>query len=157
MIFGLYQQFDYLENLVYKLAANGAGAGLQMFFPFDDLGVLELRGHFYGVVLGVLDSRYSRWEIDNYDTKDTGWSYKLGLTYLCDYFSLNLSYIHYWLRVLDGSGWTDIVDIFSSTIETPLTQDTGLGLEFRYYSRWASDGYDSAWAWSIKAFLTFKL
>jgi hypothetical protein len=157
MLLGLYQQFDYLENLVYKLAANGAGAGLQMFFPFGGFGSLEFKGQFYGVALGVLDSRYSRWGINNYDTKDAGWAYKLGLAYTCDYFSLSAQYIYYWLHVLDGSGWTDVVDIFSSTLEAPLTRDTGLGLEFRYYNRWASDGYDSAWAWSLRAFVTHKL
>ncbi|MDR1625830.1 MAG: DUF3943 domain-containing protein, partial [Spirochaetia bacterium] len=156
MLLGLYQQFDYLENLVYKFAANGAGAGLQMLVPFDGLGALEFKGQLYGVVLGIMDSRYSHWEINNYDTKDTGWAYKLGLSYACDYFSLSLHYMYYWLRVLDGSGWTDTVDIFTSTLEAPLAQDTGLGLELRYYNRWASDGYDSAWAWSLKAFLAYK-
>jgi hypothetical protein len=157
MLIGLYQQFDYMENLVYKLAANGAGAGLQMFFPLDENASLELDGKFYGVVLGILDSRYSRWEIDNYDTKDTGWACKLGISYLCDYFSLSLGYIYYRLYVLDGSGWIDTVNIFTSTLEAPLTRDTGLGLEFRYYNRWASDAYDSAWAWSLKTFFTYKL
>jgi hypothetical protein len=157
MVAGLYQQFDYLENLVYKLAANGAGAGLQIFFPTSISSAFEFSGQFYGVVMGILDSRYSRWGIDNYDTKDTGWACKLGLSYSCDYFSLNLHYIYYRLHVLDGSGWMDTINILTSTLEAPLTRNTGLGLEFRYYDRWATDGYDSAWAWSLKTFITYKL
>jgi hypothetical protein len=156
-VLGLYQQFDYLESLVYKLAANGAGTGFTMRIPTGSLGSVELYSHLYGI-FGVMDSRYSRWEIDNYDTKGFGWSYKAGLKYLHEgYFSLSLNYFYYWLHVLDGADWTNTVHIFTSTFEAYVAKDTSLGLELRYYNRWSDAGYDTAWAWSLKTYIAYKL
>ncbi|MDR1932773.1 MAG: DUF3943 domain-containing protein [Spirochaetales bacterium] len=157
-VLGLYQQFDYLENLVYKLASNGAGPGFDLRLPFGERSSVELNSYFYGMILGVMDSRYSHWEIDNYDTKGTGWSYKAGLKYLCEgYFSLSLNYFYYRMWVLDGADWTNTVHIFTSTLEAYTAPDTSIGLELRYYQRWSDAGYDNAWAWSLKTYIAYKL
>jgi hypothetical protein len=157
-ILGLYQQFDYLENLVYKFSANGMGAGYQMRIPFAQDSAITLNAYFYGVVLGILDSRYSRWEINNRDAKGAGWSYKLGLRYLIEgRLSLSLDYYYYWLHILDGADWKDIVRIFTSSLEVPLEEGASIGFEARCYNRWSDAGYDNAWAWSFKTYIAFHL
>ena len=164
IILGLYQQFDYLENLMtHKLAANGGGAGTQVYMPFMEKSSITLNAHFYGLAMAIVDSRATRWEFNRDvgfgdDSKGVGWSCKLGLLYNCgDYFIVSLTYHHYWIDAFHGSDKKNTVDIFMSNLEIPITEVTRFGLEARGYKRWSDIEINRSWSWSFKTYVSFKL
>ena len=164
VIMGLYQQFDYLETLQrQKLAANGAGAGTSAYIPFGESSSIAFKAQFYALLLGLVDSRYTRRVYDRTisrgdDSKGPGWSCKTGITYTYgDCFSLSLAWYYYWIEVWDGADRRNSVNIFTSTLEVPLTENLSAGLEGRYYRRWSDVEMNKSWSWNLKAFVSYKL
>ncbi|MDR2588656.1 MAG: DUF3943 domain-containing protein [Spirochaetales bacterium] len=157
-VVGFFQQFDYLENLVYKMSANGAGAGLMLNLPFAGKRVIEASSLFYGIVIGALDSRYTRQASGNYSVMGPGYSVKLGLAYReLRHFSIQANYYYYWIRSLNVPDRENTVEILTVTGEINLAEDTSLGLEFQGYERWSDAQEDKAWAWSLRTYLSWKL
>jgi hypothetical protein len=157
-LLGLFQQFDYLENLVYKLASNGAGPGFQLSILFPSGSSLEFLSHFYGVVLGVVDSRYSRRGSGLYHSMGPGASLKVGLKYYAPkHFSLGVNFNSYWFYTESGDDKDNTVDILTVSGEVPLGDDLNLGVEFHLYRRWSDAGVDNATARGFRAYLAYKL
>jgi hypothetical protein len=157
-LLGFFQQFDYLENLVYKLASNGAGPGFQLSVPFSSGSSLEFLSHFYGVFLGVVDSRYSRRAENLYHSMGPGASLRAGLKYHDPrHFTLGADFYFYWFHTESGSDKENTVQILTVTGEIPLRDDLNFGLEFHLYGRWSDAGADNAAARRLRAYLAYKL
>ena len=155
---GLFQHFDYLENFIYKFASNGAGVGLQTLIPFTPERSLELILHAYGIVLGGVESRYSRRLTGRYYSLGPGAALKTGVKYT-DTSLLNLSffYYQYWFYTSSGSDSQNTVGILSAAAEVPVTDDLSLGAEIHMYDRWSDAGVDTARTEGFRVFLGYKL
>ncbi len=155
---GFFQHFDYLENYEYKFAANGAGAGFELDFPFLDDHAVDLRLHLYGIALGGVDSRYSN-SITGRDYSlgpGGGFKSELRYTYL-PLFSLAVKYNFYWFHTSSGSDTENAVSFFSALAEVPVKDDLTVGVEFHMYDRWSDAGYDSAHSFGLRSYLAFAL
>ena len=157
-VIGFYQHFDYLENFVYKFAANGAGVGIQLHYPFLERRTVEFMLHFYGIALGGVDSRFSRASSGREYSLGPGAGMKTGF-FLEDGDVGNLSvlYSRYWFSTASGSDNQNIVGIFSAAAEHVIKHDLRLGVEFLVYDRWSNAVVDNSSTFGFRTYLVYDL
>ena len=157
-VIGFYQHFDYLENFVYKFAANGAGVGVQLHYPFLEKRTVEFMLHLYGIALGGVDSRYSQESSGREYSLGPGAGLKTGF-FLEDGEVGNLSvlYSRYWFYTASGSDSQNIVGIFSAVAEHFIKNDLRLGVEFLIYDRWSNAIVDNSSTYGFRTYLVYDL
>ena len=155
-IAGIYQHFDYLQNFVYKFASNGIGIGTEM-RPMQRMELFELQVHFYGIVLGALDSQYTHDTQGGEYIFGSGAAAKLGVQFIFDEFSSSVFYYKYWFYTVRGADSHNTVGIFSFSVEHSLKQDLRIGAELHVYDRWSNVGVDNSRRVGARTYLAHTL
>jgi len=157
-VIGFYQHFDYLENVVYKFAANGAGVGTQLLFPFCDTMSIELHLHLYGIALGGVDSDYSHSRTGRDYSLGPGAGLKTGLEYsLNSLLNFSVFFHQYWFYTLSGSDDQNTVGMFSAAVEGAIKADLKVGLEYHTYTRWSDAGVDDSSTYGLRVYIAYVL
>ncbi|MFQ3620240.1 MAG: DUF3943 domain-containing protein [Spirochaetales bacterium] len=155
-IMGIYQHFDYLQNFVYSFSSNGFGVGLEA-KPLGNKEYLEFKAHLYGIVLGGLDSSYTKYSQKGEYVLGSGAAGKLGFMFTWADFYSSIFYYKYWFHTIRGVASHNTVGIFSISLEHTLKIDFRIGAEIHIYDRWSSIGMDNASRFGARTYLAHTL
>jgi len=125
--------------------------------PFRDLEHMELKVHLYGIVLGGLDSPFTRYVQKGEYIFGSGAAGKIGLVFSWEDFSSSLFYYKYWFHTLRGVDSDNLVGIFSFSVEYTLRKDFRVGAEMHVYDRWSSVGMDNTSRFGARTYLSHAL
>ena len=157
-VVGVFQHFDYLENFVYKFAANGVGGGIQFSIPLGPRFSVEFGTHLSGIALGGVDSAYSQ------DLE--GRAYSLGPGFSTKS-SLSLSWRgawaasflanRYFFRTVSGADDRNYVGMLSASAEVFVTDELRIGSALQFYDRVSDADIDTASTFACRIYLVRAL
>lgn len=132
---GLFQQYDFFDNSVYKVGGISFGAGLLSRFPMSVKNSSILTSlHLNIMPLGAANSVYSA-----YGEKEYNFSSGLNLNFESflnfDWGLMGLNYKIYWLHTVIGAPSDEFVGILRPRLEVGLFNHLNIGTEFLFYHR----------------------
>jgi hypothetical protein len=140
-VLGIFQSFDFINNKIYKLAANNLGLGLLM--------RQKLKSHFIwdntlipsAIVLGGINSIYAYQVNRNYNL-GPGINIKYVSNLRIDQrINFYLKYYYFLIFPLSGPDGQDHVDIFRIGLKARINDFSAIGFENIQYDRWSRYKY----------------
>lgn len=134
LILGVFQDFDFFNNSIYKLGAQSAGIGLIVNAPISKHISFSANVHNNFIILSALNSIYRGGENRDYD-------FLMGDKVLAEGIldigpvSLQLEYKLYWMKSLDGIIGTHTLGFLNPKLFLKVYKGFGAGAEFIYYHR----------------------
>ncbi len=134
---GLFKNFNFLNNRVYKISSSSVGGGLLTRHTFGNRSKWDNKLVTSVIVMGGLNSLYALEVGRDYDL-GPGISVKYESIYtIRQMVNFYLRYKHYWIHPLSGAKGNEYVDILMLGARLFLGQRQGLSLEFIKYDRWS--------------------
>ena len=134
---GLFKNFNFLNNRVYKISSSSVGGGLLTRHTFGNRSKWDNKLVTSVIVMGGLNSLYALEVGRDYDL-GPGISVKYESIYsIRQMVNFYLRYKHYWIHPLSGAKGNEYVDILMLGARLFLGQRQGLRLEFIKYDRWS--------------------
>lgn len=133
LVIGLFQDFDFYNNSIYKLGAQSAGPGIIMKIPVTGKINFAANVHTNFIVLSALNSIY-RGENRDYD-------FLMGSKILTEGildvgpFSLQLEYKFYWMKSINGIEGRHTMGILNPKLFFNIYKGFGAGAEYLFYHR----------------------
>ena len=134
LILGVFQDFDFFNNPIYKLGAQSAGLGLIVHAPISKHFNFSANVHNNLIILSALNSIYRGGENRDYD-------FLMGDKVLAEAildagpFSLQLEYKFYWMKSVDGIIGKHTMGSLNPKLFIKVYKGLGAGAEFIYYHR----------------------
>ena len=135
-IFGLYKEFDYLENNVYKFSATSLAAEITNKTISSNGISLQSSVGLSTVFMGGSNSIYS---------SEVGKKYNLGPglgmrilmnLQLTNSLSINFKYKQYWIHILNGLSGNEFIGLFNLNFNYRILQNNSVGLSVIFYERY---------------------
>lgn len=134
LIFGIFQDFDFYSNSIYKLGSQSAGLGLIINTPLGKNISFSANIHNNLIILSALNSIYRGGELRDYD-------FLMGDKVLAEGildagpFSLQLEYKFYWMKSVNGIDGKHTMGFLNPKLFVKVFKGFGAGAEFIYYHR----------------------
>lgn len=133
LIIGIFQDFDFYNNSIYKLGSQSLGPGMILKVPVKEKINFAANVHTNFIVLSALNSIY-RGENRDYD-------FLMGAKILSEGifdigpFSLQLEYKFYWMKSINGIEGKHTMGILNPKLFIKLYKGFGAGTEYLFYHR----------------------
>lgn len=133
LVLGLFQDFDFYNNSIYKLGAQSAGPGIILKIPVTKKINFAANVHTNFIILSALNSIY-RGENRDYD-------FLMGSKILTEGildvgpFSLQLEYKFYWMKSINGIDGKHTMGILNPKLLFNIYKGLGAGAEYLFYHR----------------------
>ncbi|MBI5403989.1 MAG: DUF3943 domain-containing protein [Ignavibacteriae bacterium] len=133
LVLGLFQDFDFYNNSIYKLGAQSAGPGIIMKIPVTKKINFAANVHANLIILSALNSIY-RGENRDYD-------FLMGSKILTEGildvgpFSLQIEYKFYWMKSINGIEGKHTMGILNPKLFLNIYKGLGAGAEYLFYHR----------------------
>ncbi|EHO41552.1 hypothetical protein Calab_1938 [Caldithrix abyssi DSM 13497] len=134
---GLFKNFSFLNNRVYKISSSSVGGALLTRHTFADRSAWNNTLIVSAIVMGGVNSLYAM-EVGRDYNLGPGMSVKYESFYsIRQSVQFYLRYKHYWIHPLSGAKGNEYVDILMMGARVFLSQRQSLNLEFIEYDRWS--------------------
>lgn len=134
LIFGVFQDFDFYSNSIYKLGAQSTGVGLIINIPLGRYVNFSANVHNNLIVLSALNSIYRGGELRDYDFLMGNKTLTEGIFDIGP-FSLQLEYKFYWMKSVNGIDGKHTMGFLNPKLFVKVYKGFGAGAEFIYYHR----------------------
>jgi hypothetical protein len=137
-IFGVFTDFDYLHNAVYKLSATSVGPKMINMYRLMRSVDLFTTASLTGIILGGSNSLHAQEEL--------GRDYNLGpglntevetAVSAVDIGSVYMRWRHYWIHTLHGADGDELLLFFTVGTSINVFSNMKINLEYLQYNRWA--------------------
>ncbi len=134
---GLYQQFAYLNNSLFKLSASSVGYGLKNRFNLGKKSHLIYRNFFYGIILGGSNSSYPKLAgIDLEYNLGPGVSYQTGLELSTGSgIEIAAQFMGYWFKSIHGAEGEELVSYANAGLKVPIYGMLHYSVSYINYNR----------------------
>lgn len=133
---GLYKEFDYLENLVYKFTATSLAGELTNKTIFSKTSSLQISVALSGIFLGGTNSIYSKEVLMNYNL-GPGLGIRIMLdAQLSEVLTLNFKYKQFWIYIVNGLSGNEFIGLFDIEMNYKIFKNNSLGLSLVLYERY---------------------
>jgi hypothetical protein len=133
---GLYKEFDYLENIVYKFTATSLAGELTNKTMFSKTSSLQSSVALSGIFLGGTNSIYSKEVLMNYNL-GPGLGMRIMLdAQLSDALTLNFKYKQFWIYIVNGLSGNEFIGLFNIEMNYKIFKNNSLGLSLVLYERY---------------------
>lgn len=135
-IFGLYKEFDYLENIIYKFTATSLAAELSNKKIFSNNSYLQSSIGLSAIFMGGTNSIYSKEVLMNYNL-GPGLGVRLSAELeLSKSLSINFKYKQYWIYVVNGVSSNEFIGLFNLGLNYSIHKNYSLGFNLVLYERY---------------------
>ncbi len=136
-IIGLFKNFNFLNNRLYKISASSVGIGFISDYLINDKISYSNSLIASFIVMGGINSLYAQEVGRNYNL-GPGASGKLESSFnIKNIVTFYLRYKHYWLHPLSGAKGNEFVDILLLGTRINMTSIHAVSFEFIEYDRWS--------------------
>lgn len=140
-IIGLYNEFDFFINDVYKLTAASLAGQLINRITLSNSLMMENNLSLSAILIGGTNSQYAVEEGKEY-ILGPGGSGSVGIKFLFENFGEVFSnYKRYWIHTLSGAEGEEFVGLLNIGINYQLLENSYLGLEYLLYERYGDYKY----------------
>lgn len=135
-IFGLYKEFDYLENIIYKFTATSLAAELTNKKVFTKSSYLQSSIGLSAIFMGGTNSIYSKEVLMNYNL-GPGLGFRVSAELeLSKSLSVNFKYKQYWIYVVNGVSSNEFIGLFNLGINYSILKNNSVGFNVVLYERY---------------------
>lgn len=135
-IFGLYKEFDYLENIMYKFTATSLAAELTNKKIFSNNSYLQSSIGLSAIFMGGTNSIYSKEVLMNYNL-GPGLGVRLSAELeLSKSLSINFKYKQYWIYVVNGLSSNEFIGLLNLGVNYSILKNNSLGFNILLYERY---------------------
>lgn len=142
ILIGLFQQFDYFNNVGYELFGQSLGPGIMYKFPTNPAVDFQTSLHFTGIILGGNSNVKEAFKYEADGTAYRDYNFSIGYTTkfetllnLKSKAYLFLGLYNFMFFTEDGADGTDNLLIFNPRIGFAVTPTTYIGTEINAYTR----------------------
>jgi hypothetical protein len=138
-VLGVFADFDYLHNAIYKLSATSIGG--KMFYNFLLSGTTNLvaAASLTGIILGGTDSKRADEELGRDYNLGPGLNSEIeSMVTFTGIGSVYLKLRHYWIHTISGAVGDDFLTFTTVGISLPIVSQMSFNLEYLQYNRRAN-------------------
>jgi hypothetical protein len=134
LILGLFQDFDYFYNSIYKLGSQSAGLGLIVNIPINKHMNFSANIHNNIIILSALNSIYRGGENRDYDFLAGNKIFAEGILDIGP-FSIQVEYKFYWMTSINGIEGKHTMGFLNPKLFVKVYKGIGAGTEYIFYHR----------------------
>jgi len=137
-ILGVFTDFDYLHNAVYKLSATSISGKMINNYKLSGLFDLSTVASLTGIILGGTNSLHTEEELGRDYNLGPGLNTEIetGVT-VADIGSVYLKWQHYWLHTISGADGDEFLMFITLSASLNITSHVSFNIEYLQYNRWA--------------------
>ncbi len=134
-LFGIFQDYDYFDNIVYQFGGQSVGPGIISRFNAESPLMLVTGAQLNAIVLAGSNVGFETEEGREYNY-NTGLKLKLfGELRHKKYGTMGIRYWGYWFHTISGIDGDEFVHFAQANINPRIYEKWGLGMEYTYYVR----------------------
>jgi len=146
ILLSINQNFDYLENSIYQIAALDLGGAIMYRSPRSKYFGMLIKTGVYFIPMGGANSDYSKYYLVKALNRSRdynisfGASSKTSLIFLFPYTFFKIDYLFWWFKTWQGARGNEIIGVLKPTLSFRILGRIKLGLQYFMYHRKAKYG-----------------
>jgi hypothetical protein len=137
-IIGMFADFDYLHNAVYKLSATSVGGKMINNYILSPSFELFTSASITGIILGGTNSLHADEELGRDYNLGPGLNTEIETALiLARVGSAYLKWRHYWLHTISGADGNDLLMFITAGTSMNIVSTISFNIEYLQYNRWA--------------------
>jgi hypothetical protein len=136
-IIGMFADFDYLHNAVYKLSATSVGGKIVNYHILSPSFELSTSTSVTGIILGGTNSLYAEEELGRNYNLGPGLNTEIETAVtVASFGSAYLKWQYYWLHTISGTDGNDLLMFITVGTSINIVSNISFNLEYLQYNRW---------------------
>lgn len=137
-ILGVFTDFDYLHNAIYKLSATSIGGKMINNFILSRSINLSTAASLTGIIIGGTNSIRTEEELERDYNLGPGLNTEIESTItFAEVGSVYLKWQHYWLHTISGADANDLLMFITAGTSLNIVSNISFNIEYLQYDRWA--------------------